>query len=196
MLVLIILAHLLVAPAIANAARNGAWEGASPRSFTALLLPANGLWYYTAARASSIGPDGEGGWLDVPPQSDLWLIYSTDGGFLSVTDVSITGDRFEVYVDGYLYLRTPAVPFAQQPEIEPDTPGPVPFVRQAAVDSAFADPRYSSGTASVPRGAHLVNVKDISFPPGESGAGFGVRWAAAPTATKSGSWGALKALYR
>jgi len=192
----LLVVYLFVSPTLARATYNGAWEGNAEVVSSPIPLPANGTWYYSGVRLATIGPDGQGGWMNAPSQAELWLIDATDPVVLSITDAWVTGDRFEVYLNGNLVLTTPAVPFEQQPEIQPDTPGPVPFQNQTALDSAFAAPRYSSGAVLISSGFHLLNIKDISFPPGAGAAGLGVRLESSTTATEPSSWGKLKSAFR
>lgn len=188
---------LLCVPQLSfGAAVNGVPGPSGPGILAPVPLPVSGVWYYAAATAATIGPDGFGGWMAIPPQTDLYQVSSGGPVVLSITDAFVTGDRFEVYVDGALALTTPAVPAGAGPEISPDAPGlPVPFVDQASVNAAFASPIYSHGNVVVPGGNHLINVKDVAFPPGTSGAGFALR-AAVATPVRPGTWGALKNLYK
>jgi hypothetical protein len=180
----LVLLILVVASSPAVARQNGALPVVEQQSRGPAVLPTNGLWHYSAAHEANVGPDGHGGWMSAPSQADLWTVESTNGVTLSITDAWITGDRFEVYVDGVLVLTTPVVWFFGAPEYEPDTPGPAPFEHQEALNAAFRSAWYSSGAISIGSGTHLINVKDIRFPPDIGGAAFGLRAVARPSAVR------------
>lgn len=179
-----VLLILAVASSQAVAQENGALPTVEQQSRGPVVLPTNGLWHYSAAHETNVGPDGHGGWMSAPPQADLWTLESPSGATLSITDAWFTGDQFEVYVDGVLVLTTPAVAFFGAPEYEPDTPGPAPFKHQEALNAAFRSTWYSSGSVSIGPGTHLINVKDIRFPPDTGGAAFGLRATARPSAVR------------
>lgn len=187
---------LIGVPQLASAALNGAPGSAGPSTLAPIALPLTGEWYYAAASTATIGPDGLGGWMYVPAQTDLYQVSSAGPVVLSITDAFVTGDQFEVYVDGALVLATPAVPAGAGPEIQPSVPGSaLPYPDQATVDAAFASPLYSHGSVVLLGGDHLVNVKDVAFPLGFPGAGFALR-ATAATPVRPRTWGALKNLYK
>jgi len=186
---------LFATAAVAEPGVNGSWIGTVGEQTVPVVLPADGLWYYSAADAVTVGPDGLGGWMFIPAQADLWQV--TGPGCFSITDAWISGDQFEVYANGVLILVTPAVPPAAPPVHNPDVPGlPIPFVQQATVQLAFNAPNYSSGFVLIPPGVHLINVKDISFPPGTSGAGFGVRFDYYCSPVEPKSWSGIKEMFR
>jgi hypothetical protein len=169
---------LLALPALASGelGDNGGWIGELPPSQGPVPLPANGQWYYSTAHEKSIGPDDLDGWMNLPAQSDLWIVNSPRQLWIEITDLYITGDRYEVYVDGVLRLATPAKNVGMQPEIAPDADGcACRYEDQSAPAQAFTAQRYSSGAILVGRGAHTINVKNIEFAPSSTGSGFALR---------------------
>lgn len=183
------------AAAVAEPVSNGAWIGAVDGLIVPVVLPSDNLWYYCAAQVDQIGPDGQGGWMYIPSQADLWQV--TGPGCLSITDAWISGDQFEVYMDNNLILTTPLVADNMPPEINPDVPGtPVPFVEQGLVLDAYHAENYSSGFVPIPDGDHIINVKVIHFPEGYNGAGFGIRYSDTCSPVEPASWSGIKAMFR
>ena len=94
-------------------------------------LPVDGIWYKSAADASTIGPDLAGGWMSIPSQSELWSVTSSKWFVFRITDAWLSGDRFEVYVNGTLQLTTSAVPEGAYPIIDPPiVSSPIAFETQ------------------------------------------------------------------
>ncbi len=182
----------ILIPTLAFAAeKNGACTIEDGASFR-VSLPVSNVWYYLACSVSEIGPDGEGGWMYIPPQNDLWQVVGP--AQIDLTDAWGSGDFFEIWVDGAPVLTTPAVP-AGVSTIIPDVPGgPVPFNDQASCDAAFLSPDYSSGSVLIGEGVHEINIKADYSAGGFSSGGHCIR-ALAPTATTNTVWGNIKTLW-
>jgi hypothetical protein len=153
--------------------RNGISSATSALAVGTTSLPADGQWYYTSCDFSQIGPDGQGGWMLTPAQDALWEVSSSDPVMLRITDAWLTGDRFEVYVDGNLALTTPSVADGGAPVINPDNPGsPLAFGFQERLWASNSVATYSHGEVVLPAGSHTINVKLIASP--VTGAGLGI----------------------
>jgi hypothetical protein len=162
-----------VRPQVLSASQNGYTAGAPSSAIVPVDLPTDGQWYYTLVDFSTIGPDGEGGWMTIPGQDQLWLINSmTAPVMFRITDAWLSGDQFEVYVNGQLALTTNSVPDGRS-AINPAYPAePVPFPVQTQVWAAYAHPGYSHAEIVLDPGIYFVNVKLIDSP--VTGAGLGV----------------------
>src|SRR5262245_44524883 len=173
-----LIALVLVAsiPAAAFATgRNDA--GGTPKQASGvepITLPVNGIWHYSRCNPEQTGPDGQGGWMDVPTQGELWQVVAKMRTVVHVTDLYLSGDRYEVYVDGVLRLTT-SKSFGEG-SIDPDIDCAcaVPFINQILCNRASYSTRYSHGALVLTPGVHLVNIKDISFPD-LAPAGFAIR---------------------
>jgi len=152
---------------------NGTSSAAGTLAVGSTVLPLDGQWYFTACGMSTIGPDGQGGWTYIPAQDGIWEVTSSDPVMFRITDAWLTGDRFEVYVDGTLALTTPSVADGGAPEITPDAPGaPEAFGFQQKLWVSNSLATYSHGEVVLPAGSHTINVKLIASP--TTGAGFGI----------------------
>jgi hypothetical protein len=175
---LIALALVLLAtiPAPAFAADRNAASGIPKQAsgVEPVTLPTDGMWHYSQCNPEQIGPDGQYGWMDIPTQGELWQVVASERTVLHLTDLYVSGDRYEVYVDGALQLTT-SKPFGRgsiEPEV--DCACAVPFIDQDLCNRASYSPRYSHGALVLSPGTHLVNIKDISFP-ALIPAGFAIR---------------------
>jgi|GEM_PF-3030671 len=154
-------------------ADNGAAAAVRTSIPTPVSLPVNGVWHYTSCSNGTVGPDFQGGWMSIPSQDELWLVSSSEKVLFRITDAWLTGDQFEVYVNGALALTTPSVPNGGSPEIKPDLVAvPAPFTKQGKLYGAYAGAQYSHGEIVLPAGDHLINIKLIASP--VTGAGLGV----------------------
>lgn len=152
---------------------NGTSSAAGTLAVGSTVLPLDGQWYYTSCDMSTIGPDGQGGWLSIPAQDGIWEVDSSDPVMFRITDAWLTGDRFEVYVDGNLALTTPSVADGGAPVISPDLPGtPAAYALQQRLWASNSLATYSHGEVILPAGTHTINVKLIASP--VTGAGFGI----------------------
>lgn len=77
------------------------------------------------------------------PDGTSWSISLPSGGFLTLTDIQISGDRFDVYLNGSLAGSTSA---------------PVGGSYTSDISAALADPNFSKGTFALGAG-----TTDISF---------------------------------
>jgi hypothetical protein len=152
---------------------NGSSSTTPSSALVPVDLPTDGQWYYSYADFGTIGPDDQGGWMTVPSQTELWFIASlTDPVLFRITDAWLTGDQFEVYVNGQLALTTNSVPDGGS-AVNPAYPAtPTPFPVQAQVWAANAHPGYSHGELVLDPGFYFLNVKLIASP--VTGGGFGV----------------------
>jgi hypothetical protein len=190
-------------------ADNGAAAAVRTSIPTPVSLPVNGVWHYASCSNGIIGPDGQGGWMSTPSQDELWLVSSSQKVLFRITDAWLTGDQFEVYVNGALALTTPSVSNGGSPEIKPDLVGaPAPFAKQGKLYGAYAGAQYSHDEIVLPAGDHLVNIKLIASP--VTSAGFGVlaelyhaptqettpKTGPGPEKEARGSWSGVKNLFR
>jgi hypothetical protein len=198
-----------VRPQVLSNSQNGVSAGDASSALVPVDLPTDGQWYYSAADFSTIGPDDQGGWMYIPGQDQLWLINSlTDPVMFRITDAWLTGDQFEVYVNGLLALTTNAVPDGGS-AVRPAYPStPIPFPVQTQVWAAYAHPGYSHGEIVLEPGIYFLNVKMIAS--ATTGAGFGVlaepyheilneitpKAGTEGSADVNGSWTGVKNLFR
>ncbi len=142
----LLLAVAVAGPALgAGQSQSGSAATLAPPPQLA-VLPTDGTW---AAFSWSNGPN-----VDATPTFDV-----TGPALIDVTDIQITGDRFEVF-DGATSLgQTSGV-------TEPDGGATGPF-SAAACDSAFNNPvpNYSKGSFSiVGPGVHTIKIRNIRIP--------------------------------
>jgi hypothetical protein len=166
---------ILALPALALASdRNGAQPMPLGAGDPVLVLPANGQWHYSAVGLGQVGPDGLGGWMYIPAQVDLWHVSSSSGIVVQVTDAFLSGDRFEVYVDGTLAASS-SVPSGSGniSPAYPDCACPYGAPAQVPLNRAFYSPKYGHCALRVPAGNHTINLKGTVLPFG--GAGLAIR---------------------
>lgn len=94
--------------------------------------------------------------------SGTWTWDSADPVTLTVTDLFVVSDQFEVYDNGFLVLTTPSV--SDWPAIGKNDPFDPPSY---ATDSkvALGSGNFSGGTVKLGPGHHEITIRDIHIPP-------------------------------
>jgi hypothetical protein len=101
-----------------------------------------------------------GSFFGGPDTSGIWAYASATPVTLTVTDLYVVSDAFDIYLDGGYLASTPLVPdwpaYAAAPFDPPWTADP---------DAALGSGVFSSGVFVLPAGAHFVSFLDYHIPP-------------------------------